>query len=221
MRKINESNLSVSLIPPFLLLASFAFSMDAYGGEDKCTYNTYQWNVRDMKAVGHAKIVKLYSEVTASEKDDLTGCSVCEEDQVELTYRGLRPFKVCKVIAPKVKAAIESLQQRNAPLLDVVGYRPGMTRGQIDRYGNRTGFSNHSFGVALDINSEQNGLYDNCPSFKPSCRLIKGGKWDPTQEVSLTKQSMIVQEFERQGFRWGGEIEGLQKDFMHFSPTGY
>ena len=34
--------------------------------------------------------------------------------------------------------------------------------------------------------------------------------------------SMIALElFKEAGFRWGGEIEGQQKDFMHFSPSGY
>ena len=198
----------------------------AHGGEQQCTYSTYQWNVLDRKAVELRKIVKPFSELTAAEKDSKTGCSVCEEDQVTLTFAGLRAFKVCKFIAPRVQTTIASLQRRQAPLLDVVGYRVGMTRGEIDRAGNRTVFSNHSFGVALDINTNHNGLYENCVSFNSACRLIKGGHWRPKsgdakQAYSLTRDSMIVQEFKRNGFLWGGEIAGQQKDFMHFSPTGY
>jgi hypothetical protein len=73
----------------------------------------------------------------------------------------------------------------------------------------------------VDINTNQNGLYENCVSFNSSCRLIKGGAWNPNQQLSLTSDSIIVQEFKRNGFKWGGEIAGQQKDFMHFSPTGY
>ncbi len=193
----------------------------AYGGEPQCTYSTYKWNVRDRKSVGHVKVVKPMSELTAVEKDGETGCTVCEEDQVTLTFDGLRPIKVCKRIAPRVQKIIGELQRQHAPLQDLVAYRVGMTRGDVDKAGNRTGFSNHSFGVALDVNTDQNGLYENCVTVNPSCRLIKGGKWDPKQEFSLSKDSVIVLEFKQNGFRWGGEIAGQQKDFMHFSPTGY
>ena len=202
-------------------LGVISFSGEASGRDEICTYNTYQWNVRDKKAVRHLKITKLHSELSAAEKDERTGCSVCEEDQVTLTFHGLRPVKVCKFIAPQVQVIMDTLQSKHAPLIDVIGYRVGMTRGELDSDGNRTGFSNHSFGVALDINTDQNGLYENCASFNSSCHLIKGGKWDSDQEFSLTKESIIVQEFERNGFHWGGDIPGQQKDFMHFSPSGY
>lgn len=204
-----------------VFFSALVFSNAALGSDHQCTYFTYKWNVRDRKAVERHKIVKPLSELTATEIDNQTGCTVCEEDQVTLTFVGLRPFKVCKVIAPHVQAIITALQRKQAPLLDVVGYRVGMTRGEIDSKGNRTGFSNHSFGVALDVNTNQNGLYENCIRFNSTCRLIKGGQWNSYQEFSLTKDSMIVQEFKRNGFHWGGEIVGQQKDFMHFSPTGY
>lgn len=120
-----------------------------------------------------------------------------------------------------MRQVIDTLQRAKAPLREVTGYRVGMTRGEIDATGNHTGFSNHSFGVALDVNAEQNGLYENCINFDSSCRLVMGGQWHPRQTFSLTKDSVIVLEFKRNGFLWGGEIPGQQKDFMHFSLTGY
>ena len=96
-----------------------------------------------------------------------------------------------------------------------------MTKGNIDSLGNRTQFSNHSFGVAIDINEEQNGLYDHCVSFGPACRLRRGGIWKPDQVGSLTPDSPIVEGLKGMGLKWGGQIEGDQKDFMHFSPSGY
>lgn len=204
-----------------VLSGVFTLGNAAFSAEQQCTYFTYQWSVGDRKAVGQRKVVKPFNELTAAEQDVQTGCTVCEEDQVTLTFAGLPPFKVCRLIALRVQAIIAALQRQQAPLMDVVGYRVGMTRGKIDRAGNRTGFSNHSFGVALDINTEQNGLYENCVNFNSACRLIKGGRWNPQQAFSLTEDSMIVLEFKRNGFRWGGEIAGQKKDFMHFSPSGY
>lgn len=204
-----------------IALIFFALSGGTALGGQQCTYSTYKWNVNDRKAVERRSVSKPLTELTVAEKDSETGCTVCEEDQVTLTFPGLPPFRVCKLLAPRVTSIITELQRKHAPLRDVVGYRVGMTRGNADRAGNRTGFSNHSFGVALDINTAQNGLYENCIRFNPSCRLIKGGTWNPKQELSLTQNSMIVSEFKHNGFKWGGEIAGLQKDFMHFSPTGY
>ncbi len=204
--------------PAFLLLV--ALSGVAFGNQ-QCSYSTYKWNIHQRKAVEPVRVTKPMSELTPAERDSQTGCTVCEEDQVTMSFPGLPPFKICRHLAPRVERIITELQRRHAPLRDVVGYRVGMTRGNADQAGNRTGFSNHSYGVALDINTAQNGLYENCVNFSASCRLIKGGPWNPAQELSLTGDSLIVAEFKRNGFKWGGEIAGLQKDFMHFSPTGY
>jgi len=37
----------------------------------------------------------------------------------------------------------------------------------------------------------------------------------------LHADSNIVRAIEDIGLKWGGEIDGKRKDFMHFSPTGY
>jgi len=133
----------------------------------------------------------------------------------------LSPFRVCKVFAPVVRKTLLNLIQQGEPIYEVVGYHVGRTRGKIDVDGNRTKFSNHSYGIAIDINPQLNGLYDHCVRFGPNCRLIRGGPWRPGQPGTLTSESPIVKAMKAAGFRWGGEIEGNQKDFMHFSITGY
>lgn len=205
------------------LLLALAMLTAAGGAaaDPQCTYSTYKWNVNIRRAVEPRMVSKPMSELTDAERDPATGCTVCLEDQVEMNFPGLRRFLVCKKLAPSVEKIISELLRQHAPLKDVVGYRVGMTRGNPDGAGNRTGFSNHSFGVALDINTAQNGLYENCSRFNSACRLIKGGAWNPKHELSLTADSLIVRVFKQNGFKWGGEIAGLQKDFMHFSPTGY
>lgn len=186
-----------------------------------CSYSTYKWNVYQRQAVAVETVKKPYSEIGANEIDAGSGCTVCEEDQLEIALPGLTPFKLCKKIAAQFEQTLLELLNQNAPINKIVGYRVGMTRGDVDRQGNRTQFSNHSFGLALDINPQLNGLYENCIQFGPQCRLRKGGHWNPVQPGSLIADGLIVIALKKLGLRWGGEIEGKQKDFMHFSPTGY
>ena len=63
--------------------------------------------------------------------------------------------------------------------------------------------SNHSFGCAIDINIDQN-LYGDKNS----------GSHVPGNGLSLTKDSVIVQTFEKYGWKWGGDWS--TPDCMHF-----
>jgi hypothetical protein len=196
---------------------------NAYAGGDPetCTYKTYKWNVQLRQAVEVETVRHPYSELRPDEIDPATGCTVCEEDQQTMYVPPLAPFSVCKRLAPHIRVLLEELVWAGEPLYEIEGYRVGKTRGDPDGNGNRTKFSNHSYGIAIDINPQQNGLYDRCLSFGPHCRLIRGGPWRPGQPGSLTGDCTIVKAMKTAGFRWGGEIRGKQKDFMHFSPSGY
>jgi len=208
---------AILLIAVFLLSPSFYLSAN----EKMCSYSTYRWNVSAKKSVMRQRVKHLYSKVTSVERDELTGCTVCEEDQRALTIGHLKTFKVCRLVADKLKFHLSRLIEQGEPINKIVGYRVGMTRGKVDRRGNRTQFSNHSFGIAIDINDEQNGLYENCINFNESCRLIRGGRWSYDNQASLKINGKIVKSLNQIGFKWGGEIKGKQKDFMHFSPSGY
>lgn len=199
----------------------FSIAIQAEAQSQSCHYSTYKWNVNSRTAVEAKTVSKLRSELSPSEIDAASGCTLCEEDQETIRLPGLNEFKVCKKVAPKIKLILTELIEQGQPIRDAVGYRVGMTRGNVDSQGNRTQFSNHSFGVAVDINTNQNGLYDNCVQWNSKCRLIKGGPWNPSNPESWTLNSLTVTTFKQNGFQWGGEIEGQQKDFMHFSPTGY
>jgi hypothetical protein len=204
------------------LLGYAWLGFDVSAAQNYCNYTTYTWNVYSRSAVDHRHIEKPYAELQAFEIDAATGCSVCEQDQVEIQLNGLEPFKICRVLADQVQETLHDLMASAQPLEKIVGYRVGMTRGDADGQGNRTRFSNHSFGIAIDINPGQNGLYDRCIEYSAQCRLIKGGSWLPdTDKRSLTADSPVVKTLAEIGLRWGGQIDGKQKDFMHFSPTGY
>jgi len=186
-----------------------------------CTYEMQVWNVSQKSSNDAKKVNHPYAELADNEKDPDTGCTVCSEDQEIITIPSLQPFSVCFKLAPKVRVVFGDLVRRGALIRTVVGYHVIKSRGPADGNGNRTGFSNHSFGSAVDINPEQNGLYDNCISFGPECRLLRGGEWKPGVPGTLEHNNDIVSLFKQAGFKWGGEIAGRQKDFMHFSMTGY
>jgi len=186
-----------------------------------CTYETFNWNVRQQRPVNVRTVTHHYSELTPEEIDPQTGCTVCKEDQRQIQVGNLKPFFVCKKIADAVRDTLERLLAEGETVLEVTAYRPGRTRNPLDDSGNRTGFSNHAYGVAIDINRASNGLYDNCVQFGPGCRLIQGGLWVPGKPETLGRDTSIVRSMKKAGFKWGGEIAGKQKDFMHFSVTGY
>ena len=204
-----------------LLLLNYGLLNAAYAGENSCTYQTYKWNVKLKKAVDIKTVRHSLSNMNPDEIDALTGCSVCQEDQVKIQLPGIKAFYVCKHLAADIKSLLLALMQSGEPIFEVVGYRVGMTRGEVDAELNRTKFSNHSFGIALDINPQQNGLYDQCIRYGSHCRLIRGGLWRPGYEGSHTHESKLVNGLGRLGLKWGGQIAGKQKDFMHFSPSGY
>jgi len=206
-----------------LLLALFTlWTTELPAAPSLCSYDTYQWSTIEKRAVNRQRVTHPYSELVDDEVDPMTGCSVCREDQVELVLPNIEPFLVCHVVAPAIEATLRELIEEGEPIEQVVGYRVGMTRGETDKHGLRTAFSNHSYGVAIDINPAHNGLYDRCVDFGPRCRLLRGGEWQPQlHSASLRVNGPIVTRFKQQGFMWGGEIRGRQKDFMHFSPTGY
>ena len=206
----------------FFILLLFGFNANSFAEPQTCSYDTYQWSTLEKRAVNRQRVTHPYSENVSEEIDPDTGCTVCREDQTEIILSGLKPFTVCRVMAPAIEGALLDLIESGEIINNIVGYRVGKTRGDADENGLRTRFSNHSYGVAIDINSQHNGLYDHCIQFGPQCRLIRGGAWQPQTEVaSLQPEGPVVRRFKREGFLWGGEIRGRQKDFMHFSPSGY
>ncbi|MCP4471401.1 MAG: M15 family metallopeptidase [Gammaproteobacteria bacterium] len=191
-------------------------------GEDRyCTYSTYKWNAYQRSAVEFEEVSKLYSDLTPEEIDTQTDCSICREDQVSVLIAGKHSVQVCKHIAPSIESALSLATNAGQEIEEIRGYRVGMTKGALDGEGNRTQFSNHSFGTAIDVNPQNNGLYENCIDFGAHCILRKGGEWAKDHRLSLHAQSPVVIEMKLSGFKWGGEIQGKQKDFMHFSYSGY
>lgn len=183
-----------------------------------CHYQYTVWNTRTRSSEGPFSVKKWKAELTPEEEGPL-GCTICEEDQVEVSLPHNLKVMVCRNVAGTF---LRHLSSPGLPIVSLLGYRPSRSRGPVNERGLRTLFSNHAYGVAIDVNENQNGLYSGCLNWNPSCVLTKGGPYRPGRDpLSLTADSVLTKELKAAGFRWGGEITGNQKDFMHFSPDGY
>jgi hypothetical protein len=196
-----------------LILSSLAMAFD-------CHYQTWSWSVREKRPVDVRQIKTFKSKLTIQEKGSIEGCTVCQEDQAIIRVDKLPPFQICRRFASSVEPRLRNIQKSGFPIKEIEGYRVGKTKGSIDSKGHRTEFSNHSYGTAIDINSSLNGLYENCFVFNSSCRLLRGGEWRPERPGTITPASIVVNEMSEAQLKWGGELQGQQKDFMHFSPNG-
>ncbi len=175
MRRILKAVLITASIAVFAPVPA----AEARQAPSDCTYEVQVWNVYSKESVNEKKVRHPYNDLRREEIDPATGCTVCSEDQETIDIPPLAPFSVCYKIDPQVRSVLTRLILKGAPLRTVVGYHVIKSRGTADKNGNRTGFSNHSFGTALDINPGQNGLYDNCVEIGPQCRLLRGGAWRP------------------------------------------
>jgi hypothetical protein len=177
-------------VRPLVAAASLLLGLAASAAD--CSYSVWSWNVARRAAVEAHEVSKPRARLSAAERDPTTGCTVCREDQAWIGGKGLPRVQVCGLLAPGIERALREALARGARIDTLVGYRPSLTRGALDADGNRTGFSNHSFGIALDVNPAHNGLYDRCPSFGPSCRLREGGAWDPRHPAALSRDHPLV-----------------------------
>lgn len=185
----------------------------------QCSFTDWAWHSQQARAVNYREVVTTRDALTPEQSHPDLPCSVCREDQVEIRVGGTSTL-ICKVIAEEVNEALNRAVAEGFPISKIIGYRVGRTKGSLDQDGLRTQYSHHSFGLAIDVNPDQNGLYDRCLSFGENCRLRRGGAWHPSAPESITPQKPIYHYMRDAGLKWGGELRGRQKDFMHFSLGG-
>ena len=200
-----------------------------------CTYSAYAWDTKRGKSTEHFSVSKPYVEVTDGERDpNAPGCTICIEDQIaiDLSEFGLHipSIRICHVYAKEVREALKEIAaSKEFDIEKLEGYRPGKTRGAVDKNGLRTEWSQHSYGTAIDINANHNAIYSRCPNKLTSkasevstCKKGIGGAWNPEKapRVSIVKDGIVYRTMTK-FWKWGGEIDGQTKDVMHFSITGY
>jgi hypothetical protein len=195
-------------------------NLSAFAVEANCEYSYTVWNTILKKSEGPFRINKPYSQLTKREKSS-EGCSPCESDQQLMRLKNGLSFTACKKFAQQFKMALDKILDSGRKIETVLSYRPSISKGEIDSVGRRTVFSHHAFGTAIDINENFNGLYTNCLKWGPGCQLIKAGVYSPHHRLSIRDKDEFVTNFKGIGLQWGGQILGIQKDFMHFSFDGY
>lgn len=118
-----------------------------------------------------------------------------------------RNLTVHKALADDVVAIFQEIADAGFCAYDVGAYswRPMATSG------NR---SHHSYGIAIDINLNENYMIKNG-------KVIAGSCWNPASNpYSIGPDSAVVRAFQKRGWVWGGTWKS-SKDYMHFSYTGY
>lgn len=201
----------------FLLILLLSISQ---ANAKHCEYQFTVWNTKSKTSEGPFKVKKDYKNLTKNEIGP-QGCTPCEIDQEVITLSNKMKVKFCTKLAKSIKSTLNHILKNGYPFETILGYRASVSKGEAAMNGQRSELSNHAFGVAIDLNENYNGLYTNCFTWNRNCRLQKGGRYDPGHPLALTKTSLPVRFLKQAGLKWGGEISGRQKDFMHFSLSGY
>ncbi len=116
---------------------------------------------------------------------------------------------VHKDLAQDVKNIFKEIQKGGFKVYEAGAYSwREMNNGGTSR-------SHHSYGVAIDINVNEN--YSHRGS-----TVYAGSFWDPKKsEYSIAKDGIVVKAFKARGWSWGGNWSGNYQDYMHFSFTGH
>lgn len=120
-------------------------------------------------------------------------------------YAAKATVTVNKAIAERVKSVFQEIfaGEEKYPIYAVQGYSW------------RGGTSEHNYGLAIDINPNENYMINS------SGNVVSGSFWDPNKSpYSIKENGDVVTAFKKYGFAWGGNAWKSSKDYMHFSYMG-
>ena len=80
--------------------------------------------------------------------------------------------------------------------------------------GSKTKWSNHSYGLAIDLNPFENPYISKSGKVSPK-EAVKFSKRVHTNKAVLLKDDLAVKAFLNEGFIWGGDWHSV-KDYQHF-----
>ena len=118
-----------------------------------------------------------------------------------------------KKVADQVKSVLQKTQNSGFVVYEVQGLRD-WNRCVKDSGGKTSKMSQHCFGLAVDINVNENYCV------YPNGKVDAGSYWRPGSDpYSIPKNGVLVNSFKGIGWGWGGDWSS-KKDYMHFSYTG-
>lgn len=118
-------------------------------------------------------------------------------------------LSIHKDLASDVQKVFEIAQKNGFKIYQAGGYSY-----RVMNNGGSGNLSHHSYGVAIDINVNEN--YSHRGS-----TIYAGSFWNPLKsEFSIPRDGILVKAFESIGWSWGGNWSGNYQDYMHFSYTG-
>ncbi|MBC7764537.1 M15 family metallopeptidase, partial [Microbacteriaceae bacterium] len=125
------------------------------------------------------------------------GGTAIEPNLVSVDFLG-KSVKVHKLAASCLQAVLTDIKKANInyTIKTIGGYRADKGQGNVDV---EDGY--HYYGIAIDINPDQNGFY-------------QGGASHP---YDIPKQYVDI--FHAHGWSWGGNWDSI-KDYMHFEFNG-
>jgi hypothetical protein len=162
---------------------------------------------------GVGKLQDCYLNTYGSSKTEI------EKKLVYVKY-GRREYRVHELVAKNFAAALEEINASGTNY-DITTSMSGGTYAWRANVNKPTYLSTHSFGIAIDINPEQNPNCPNTCATGGGCSCVGGnncesmcrsGRYDLPQEV--------IDAFKNNGFTWGGDWRSV-KDYMHFHYKGH
>ena len=116
---------------------------------------------------------------------------------------------VHRAVVADVQEVFQAAQNAGFKIYEAYGYNyREMNNGGSGR------LSHHSYGIAIDINVDEN--YSHRGS-----TVYAGSFWDPARsEFSIPRGGVLYNAFIAKGWKWGGDWSGNYQDYMHFSFTG-
>lgn len=116
-----------------------------------------------------------------------------------------RNLKVHKAVAEDVKDIFAEIKNAGFKAYSVGAYSWRSAAASTSR-------SHHSYGIAIDINPNENYMIKGG-------KIISGSFWKPSEnEYSIAQNGAVVKAFTKRGWGWGGTWKS-SKDYMHFSFT--
>ncbi|NLM50811.1 MAG: hypothetical protein GX196_07665 [Clostridiaceae bacterium] len=224
--EISQIRATDSLIPPkepecvTVLGTSYSFYTKPNRIYTIRVYDAFDNIIKEIQV--NTKVLKNYNEIFSEFFSDHV--IECEEDAQkyletitvnvwQLNQKGEKVSAKMEVvvhqkIAQTVKLIFDEIYngEEQFPIKSIIGYSW--------RQSNKSRLSQHNYGLAIDINPDENYCI-----YQDGTQI--GKYWKPYEDpYSITPYGDVVEAFEKYGFTWGGDAWSNPKDYMHFSFMG-